>query len=103
MVRLHGLKKEFAIKETFNRYLSLLSDQLFHVSVWGYSLLACLVISAVGLVCVCIIPIMHKVIYNHMLQFLVALAIGSMTGDALLHLLPHVRAITFILYTYILL
>lgn len=58
-------------------------------AVWGFSLLACVVISAVGLVAVAIIPVMHKVIYNHLLQFLVALAIGSLTGDALLHLLPH--------------
>jgi len=60
------------------------------VAVWGFSLLSCLVISAVGLVAVAIIPVMHKVIYNHLLQFLVALAIGSLTGDAILHLLPHV-------------
>ena len=60
------------------------------ITVWGYSLLACIIISAVGLLAVAIIPIMHRVIYNHVLQFLVALAIGSLTGDALLHLLPHV-------------
>lgn len=57
--------------------------------VWGYAIASCAIISAVGLLAVSIIPVMHKVIYNHMLQFLVALAIGSLTGDALLHLLPH--------------
>jgi len=62
------------------------------VTVWGFSILACVIISAVGLVAVAIIPVMHKVIYNHLLQFLVALAIGSLTGDAMLHLLPHVRS-----------
>jgi len=60
------------------------------VLVWGFSVLACVVIGVVGLVAVAIIPTMHKVIYNHLLQFLVALAIGALTGDAILHLLPHV-------------
>ena len=44
-----------------------------------------------GLLSLAIIPLTSKVIYNHLLQFLVALAIGSLTGDATLHLLPHVR------------
>ncbi|GFR99228.1 zinc transporter ZIP10 [Elysia marginata] len=57
--------------------------------VWGYSCVAVLVISLVGLLGVAVIPIMQKVFYNHLLQFLVALAIGALSGDALLHLLPH--------------
>jgi len=65
--------------------------------VWGFSLLSCLIISAVGLLAVAIIPVMHKVIYNHLLQFLVALAIGSLTGDAVLHLIPHVSVLIVVL------
>ncbi|XP_059150270.1 zinc transporter ZIP10-like [Physella acuta] len=57
--------------------------------VWGYSFIAVLIISLVGLLGVAVIPIMQKVFYNHLLQFLVALAIGALSGDALLHLLPH--------------
>jgi len=60
------------------------------VLVWGFSLLACVIIGVVGLVAVAIIPVMPKVFYNHLLQFLVALAIGALAGDAILHLLPHV-------------
>ncbi|XP_041372401.1 zinc transporter ZIP10-like [Gigantopelta aegis] len=60
--------------------------------VWGYSFIAVLVISLVGLLGVAIIPVMQKVFYNHLLQFLVALAVGALTGDALLHLLPHALA-----------
>ncbi|XP_041371695.1 zinc transporter ZIP10-like [Gigantopelta aegis] len=57
--------------------------------VWGFSFLAVLIVSLVGLLGVAIIPLMHRVFYNHLLQFLVALAVGTLTGDALLHLFPH--------------
>ena len=62
----------------------------FYISVWGYSSLAILIISLVGLLGVAVIPIMQRVFYNHLLQFLVALAVGALSGDAMLHLIPHV-------------
>lgn len=58
-------------------------------AVWLYSSLSIFAISACGLLGVAVIPIMHKTYYNHILQFLVALAVGTLCGDALLHLLPH--------------
>ena len=64
----------------------------FCFPVWGYATLSVTILSLVGLLSVAIIPIMQKVFYNHLLQFLVALAVGSLTGDALLHLIPHVSA-----------
>ncbi|KAL8592515.1 hypothetical protein ACOMHN_030200 [Nucella lapillus] len=57
--------------------------------VWAYSCISVLVISLVGLLGVAVIPIMRGVFYHSMLQFLIALAIGALSGDALLHLLPH--------------
>ncbi|XP_062590104.1 zinc transporter ZIP10-like [Saccostrea cucullata] len=62
-------------------------------SVWGYSSLAILIISLVGLLGVAVIPIMQRVFYNHLLQFLVALAVGALSGDAMLHLIPHALAV----------
>ncbi|RVE53149.1 hypothetical protein evm_002246 [Chilo suppressalis] len=59
------------------------------LAVWLYSGLSIAVISACGLLGVAVIPIMHKTYYNHLLQFLVALAVGTLCGDALLHLMPH--------------
>ena len=63
------------------------------VSVWGLSILAVIIISLVGLLGVAVIPIMQKVFYNHLLQFLVALAVGALSGDAMLHLIPHVSIV----------
>lgn len=62
------------------------------LSVWGYSALAILIISLVGLLGVAVIPIMQGPFYNHLLQFLVALAVGALSGDAMLHLIPHALA-----------
>lgn len=61
------------------------------VVVWLYSCLSVAIISAVGLLAAAVLPIVDKLFYNQLLQFLIALAIGTLTGDALMHLLPHVR------------
>jgi len=59
--------------------------------VWGSSTVAVTIISLVGLLAVVIIPVMsRRAFYNHLLHFLVAVAISTLTGDALLHLIPHV-------------
>lgn len=58
-------------------------------TVWLFSYLAVIVISACGVLGLAVIPIMQKRFYQPLLQFLVALAVGTLAGDALLHLLPH--------------
>ena len=57
--------------------------------VWIYSTLALIGISLCGLFGVIVIPIVDKFYYFYVLQFFMALAVGTLTGDALLHLLPH--------------
>nr|XP_012139836.1 PREDICTED: zinc transporter foi isoform X2 [Megachile rotundata] len=59
------------------------------VQVWAYSTFSILIISLCGLLGVAVIPFMGKVYYHQLLQFLVALAVGTLCGDALIHLLPH--------------
>ena len=64
---------------------------MFVWSVWISAIVAVTVISLVGLVAIVLIPVMsRRSFYNHLLHFLVAVAIATLTGDALLHLLPHV-------------
>lgn len=58
--------------------------------VWIYSVIAILGVSLCGLLGVAVIPCMDKHFYHHAIQFFVALAIGTLCGDALLHLIPHV-------------
>uniref|UniRef100_A0A1I8HEM3 Zinc transporter ZIP10 n=1 Tax=Macrostomum lignano TaxID=282301 RepID=A0A1I8HEM3_9PLAT len=58
--------------------------------VWGASLLAVLITSLGGVATIFIIrPLMRTRFYTLVVQFLIALAVGSLSGDAFLHLLPH--------------
>lgn len=58
--------------------------------VWIYAFVSVFACGLLGLVGVAIIPFMGSRYYKHIIQYLVSLAVGTMTGDALLHLLPHV-------------
>nr|AKN21675.1 slc39a-10 [Schmidtea mediterranea] len=64
-------------------------DQLRSLKVWIASTISVFIISAVGLLGVAVVPLVQKVFYNKIIQYLVALAVGSLTGDAFLHLIPH--------------
>jgi len=59
------------------------------LTTWLAACSAILVISLCGIFGVLVIPLMRLVFYQHMIQFLIALAVGTLVGDALLHLLPH--------------
>jgi len=57
--------------------------------IWFAATGAILAIALCGIFGVLIIPLMQQVFYQHLIQFLIALAVGTLVGDALLHLLPH--------------
>ena len=63
---------------------------LFCFTVWGYGIAAVTVISLTSLAGVATLPLLGKRVYKKILAVLVALAVGTLSGDALLHLLPHV-------------
>ncbi|KAM5180080.1 zinc transporter ZIP5 isoform 2-T5 [Mantella aurantiaca] len=74
------------------------SDQLTHkethsqqtlLKVLGWGTLAITVISAPSLLAVAFVPLLRRPLFRYLLRFLVALAVGTLCGDALLHLLPH--------------
>ena len=66
---------------------------------WGYGILTVIIISLCSLLGVAIIPFMDKVFYYKAVVFLISLAVGTLVGDALLHLFPHVSILQIILTT----
>ena len=57
--------------------------------IWGYGFASITLISVLCLSVIAVIPCLKKSFYTMVMSFLVALAVGTLTGDALLHLIPH--------------
>lgn len=57
---------------------------------WAGGFLSITIISLLSLLGVVLIPLMNRVFFKFLLSFLVALAVGTLSGDAFLHLIPHV-------------
>ncbi|XP_060109752.1 zinc transporter ZIP6 [Heteronotia binoei] len=56
---------------------------------WIGGFISISIISFLSLLGVVLVPLMNRVFFKFLLSFLVALAVGTLSGDALLHLLPH--------------
>lgn len=54
------------------------------ISAWLYATVCVFIISICGLIGVAIVPLAKSVAYDEILRFLVALAIGTLCGDALM-------------------
>lgn len=63
-------------------------DKAFTMA-WVYATVSIAIISLCGLVGIAIVPLAKSIAYDEILRFLIALAIGTLCGDALMHLLPH--------------
>ncbi|CAF89895.1 unnamed protein product [Tetraodon nigroviridis] len=64
-----------------------------HRYTWLGGFISITIISLLSLLGIVLIPLMGKVFFKFLLSFLVALAVGTLSGDALLHLIPHVSLV----------
>lgn len=62
------------------------------LTVWGYAIGAVTMISVASITCIMMVPCIQRfpLAYGRLLSFLVAMAVGTLSGDSVLHLLPHV-------------
>lgn len=58
---------------------------------YGYGTIAVAIISSLSLLGILLFPTLKNRSRDYVLQFFIALGIGTMTADALLHILPDVR------------
>ncbi|RMC18413.1 hypothetical protein DUI87_04300 [Hirundo rustica rustica] len=74
---------------TRNKNASIENKDKTGASAWFCGIISITVISLLSLLGVILVPIINQWCFKFLLTFLVALAVGTMSGDALLHLLPH--------------
>ncbi|KAH8234889.1 hypothetical protein KR032_005111 [Drosophila birchii] len=73
--------------KSFIRALSYILVFLFPA--WIAASISMIILSACGLLGILLVPLMKTAAYQEILKFLVSIAVGTLAGDALMHLLPH--------------
>ena len=57
-------------------------------AVWGFGVIAVTIISLCSVVGICLLPLMKTEIYDKILLFFIALAVGSLSSNVIFHLIP---------------
>ncbi|XP_053679661.1 zinc transporter ZIP10 [Anopheles nili] len=78
-----------ACSQKLNMVSNPLREKKTFSQAWIYASACVLLISVCGLVCVVMVPLAKSIAYDDILRFLIALGVGTLCGDALMHLLPH--------------
>ncbi|KAM8934176.1 zinc transporter ZIP10 [Pelodytes ibericus] len=86
---LYQIDSRFCIKHFADLQMENLDKNKGQISAWICGFISITVISLLSLLGVILIPIINQGCFKYLLNFLVALAVGTLSGDALLHLLPH--------------
>ncbi|KAM4697527.1 zinc transporter ZIP10 [Rhinophrynus dorsalis] len=86
---LYQIDSRFCIKHFTDLKVETVEKNKAGASAWICGLISITVISLLSLLGVILIPIINQGCFKFLLNFLVALAVGTLSGDALLHLLPH--------------
>ena len=61
------------------------------VAVYGYGTIAVFFISVVSLCGLLIVKFRRSAAYNYIINTMLGMGVGTLVGDAFLHLIPHVR------------
>ncbi|KAK9969281.1 hypothetical protein ABG768_027472 [Culter alburnus] len=85
---LYQIDRRFCILH-YHHVESEAQDATSSVLVWTWGFVSITIISLLSLLGVVLVPILNQSCFKFLLTFLVALAVGTLSGDALLHLLPH--------------
>ncbi|XP_023338022.1 zinc transporter ZIP14 [Eurytemora carolleeae] len=76
------------LNRDFQSFDTIVSAKPSPIEVWGYGILCVSLISLTSVVGVAILPLMSKVFYSRLLSALIGLAVGSLSGSAVFHLIP---------------
>ncbi|XP_052094064.1 zinc transporter ZIP10-like isoform X1 [Mytilus californianus] len=71
------------------RYRDFATPETLGTKAWGYGFVCLIIISISGLLVISLVPLLQRISFDGILQFMISLAVGALTGDAMLHLLPH--------------
>ncbi|XP_069841446.1 zinc transporter ZIP10 [Dendropsophus ebraccatus] len=86
---LYQIDSRFCIKHFTDMEVETLEVSKGEASAWICGLISITVISLLSLLGVILIPVINQGCFKFLLDFLIALAVGTLSGDALLHLMPH--------------